>query len=132
MGSHFLQTNTPSLNALIASIATGFPAAAVLAVNNYRDRNGDAKVGKNTLAVRLGRTASKVEYAGLMVLPFALLYPLMTLNPLAWVPVLSLPLALWLVRSFWTTEPGPGFNGILAKTALFQLLFSLVETRNPE
>jgi len=126
MGSHFLQTGASTIDALIAAFAVGLPAAAVLAVNNYRDMEGDAKAGKNTLAVRMGRTVSKWEYAGLLLVPFVLLAPLIEMRSWSWLPVLSLPLALLLIRAFWTTSPGPTFNGILARTALFQLLFALL------
>jgi 1,4-dihydroxy-2-naphthoate octaprenyltransferase len=46
-------------------------AAAVITVNNYRDLDGDAKNGKNTLAVRLGRPATCRIYAAEMLAPYA-------------------------------------------------------------
>lgn len=42
-------------------------------MNNYRDLENDKRAGKNTLAVRMGRDATKVEYSFLVLLPFALL-----------------------------------------------------------
>lgn len=126
LGSHFLQTLAPTREALMVAIAVGLPAAAVLAVNNYRDLNDDAKAGKNTLAVLIGRSASKWEYGALLIVPFALLVPLSATNSGAWLAALTAPLALKLIHAFCTTEPGPAFNGILAKTALFQLAFALL------
>ena len=41
-------------------------------------------------------------------------------------PLLSLPLALKLVRRFHREAPGPVFNGILAATAGLQLAFALL------
>ncbi|MCW9035942.1 MAG: 1,4-dihydroxy-2-naphthoate polyprenyltransferase [Rhodospirillales bacterium] len=126
MGSHFLQTGAPSLPAFLAACAIGFPAAAVLTVNNYRDRDDDQKAGKNTLAVRIGSTATKVEYIALLHLPFIFLFLIKDLAPWVWLPLLSLPLATYLCHKFTTTEPGPAFNTVLAQTAMFQLAFSLL------
>ena len=40
------------------------------------------------------------------------------------IPLLSLPMAIGLVRRFWRETPGPAFNLLLAQTAKFQVLFS--------
>jgi len=41
-------------------------------------------------------------------------------------PGLTLPLALVLVRAFWRETPGPAFNPLLARTARFQVVFSVL------
>ncbi|MFZ1444446.1 MAG: UbiA family prenyltransferase, partial [Candidatus Dechloromonas phosphoritropha] len=53
-GSYYLQTLTLTPVVLTAATLVGLHAAAVITVNNYRDRDGDARNGKNTLAVLLG------------------------------------------------------------------------------
>lgn len=53
--------------------AAGFFAAAVLLVNNIRDRETDALVGKKTLAVRLGDRASRWVLAGMLAMPYVIL-----------------------------------------------------------
>lgn len=126
-GSYYLQTLSLSPGVLVAATMVGFPAAAVLVVNNYRDLDPDAQVGKRTLAVCLGRRFSRWEYTGLMLAPFVLLgaLSLQTRIGIALViPLLSLPLAIGLVRRFWRETPGPAFNPLLAQTAKFQVLFS--------
>lgn len=45
--------------------ALGLQAAVIIAVNNHRDRQGDAQVGKRTLAVRLGGGGHLVYLAAL-------------------------------------------------------------------
>lgn len=122
-GSHYLQTLSLSPAALLAGTLLGLHAAAVITVNNYRDLDGDAASGKRTLAVRLGRHAMRWLYAGEILLPYTLL-PLLG----SWLPLLSLPLALWLIRRFSSETPGPAFNGLLAATAGLQLLFALLLT----
>ena len=128
-GTYYLQTLNISPGALTASAIVGLPAAAVLVVNNYRDLDPDRQVGKITLAVWMGRSFSRWEYAALILLPFALLGLLAQQAGLGWsmlLPLLALPMAAGLVRQFWRAEPGPAFNPLLARTAMFQVMLSLV------
>jgi 1,4-dihydroxy-2-naphthoate octaprenyltransferase len=127
-GSYYLQTLTLSPLALIAATLVGIHAAAVITVNNYRDLDGDAKTGKNTLAVRCGRPVTRRIYAAEMLAPYALLPLLHSLGWLAALPLLSLPLALKLIRRFQHEAPGPTFNNILAATAGLQLAFAILLT----
>ena len=126
-GSYYLQMLTLAPVAVFAATLVGLHAAAVITVNNYRDLDGDARNGKNTLAVLLGRPATRRLYAGEMLAPYVLL-PLLA-GSLGWraaLPLLSLPLALKLVRRFHREAPGAVFNDILAATAGLQLAFALL------
>ena len=127
-GSYYLQTLTLTPGALIAATLVGLHAAAVITVNNYRDLDGDAKSGKNTLAVRCGRRITKRIYAAEMLAPYALLPLLHSLGWRAALPLLSLPLALKLIHRFQHEAPGPVFNRILAATAGLQLAFAILLT----
>ena len=127
-GSYYLQTLDLSSTALLAATLVGIHAAAVITVNNYRDLDGDAQNGKNTLAVRLGRPPIRHLYAAEMLAPYALLPLLAGLGWPAALPLLSLPLALRLIRRFHREPPGPVFNSILAATAGLQLAFALLLT----
>lgn len=122
MGSYYLQTFRLGWNVFAAASMIGLLAAAVIVVNNYRDLDCDRKVGKNTLAVCIGRTASKVEYGLLMLVPYPMLLIPMGLK-IWWLPVLTLPWAVNLVVSFCRKTPGPVFNRLLAQTVLLQLCF---------
>ena len=82
--------------------ALGLPAAAVLAVNNYRDLETDKRNGKITLAVRLGRKVSQVEYVLLMMLPFVLLA-----NLSIWLPLAFAAMGLFPVSSVHHRTAGP-------------------------
>ncbi len=127
-GSYYLQTLAITPTALLAAALVGIHAAAVITVNNYRDLDGDARNGKNTLAVRLGRPAIRRIYAVEMLAPYALLLLFADLGwPFA-LPLLSLPLAAKLIRRFYQEPPGPEFNNILAATAGLQLVFALLLT----
>jgi len=123
-GSYYLQTGRFDITALAAGALLGMPAAAVLVVNNYRDRENDRKAGRRTFAVVFGPRASRIEYALLVLLPFALLLPLAALGGRGWLaPLLAAPWAVLLVRRFMTLPAGPAFNELLAATARLQLLF---------
>jgi 1,4-dihydroxy-2-naphthoate octaprenyltransferase len=128
-GSYYLQTLAVSPGAVVGATIVGLPAAAVLVVNNYRDLDPDAAVGKRTLAVCLGRRFTRWQYAALMFVPFALLPLLGAASPLgvaAAVPLLALPSAAGLVRRFWSEAPGPAFNPLLAGTARCQVLLAVL------
>ena len=49
--------------------AVGMHAAAVLLVNNFRDRDHDLTTGRRTLAIVLGREGSLRLYALLLLCP---------------------------------------------------------------
>ena len=126
LGSYYLQAGNISLSALIVAIGIGLPASAVLLVNNYRDLETDRKVRKLTLCHHLGRPGSRALYTLLMLLPFLVpLWPGLP-QPETWLILICLPWALLLVLRFHREQPGPGFNTILAQTALFQLAYSLL------
>lgn len=129
MGSFYLQTFRFDEVAFVAANMLGLLAAAVIVVNNARDLDSDRKVGKNTLAVRIGLGWSRAEYAALMGAPFFLL-PLLGCLLLAdvaiWLPLLAAPWAALLVRRFCIEAPGAGYNRLLAQTAQLQLLFAVL------
>ena len=127
-GSYYLQTFSLTATALAAAALVGIHAAAVITVNNYRDLDGDARSGKNTLAVRLGRPATRRIYAAEMLAPYVLLPLLAGLGWPGALPLLSLPLAFRLIHRFHNEAPGPAFNDILAATAGLQLVFALLLT----
>ena len=126
-GSYYLQTLTLTPIAMVAAALVGIQAAAVITVNNYRDLDGDARNGKNTMAVLIGRPATQSIFMAEILAPYFLLLLLVpTLGWPAAMPLLSLPLALSLVQRFRRATPGPVFNQILAATAGLQLIFALL------
>jgi len=123
-GSYYLQALVlPEPAVLLTGLAIGAPAAAVLLVNNVRDRASDQRVGRRTLAVLLQPSSARWLYSILMVLPFVLL-------GLAWgwgalgLVWLSLPLFAWLSLRFARLAAGPAMNEQLGQTALAQLVLA--------
>ncbi len=113
--------------ALPASVATGLLAANVLVVNNYRDMEDDAAVGKRTTVVLFGRKVMGVVYLLSGFVAMAIMYPVWVRLPL-WamaVPCIYIVLhvATWLaiVRS-----KGAALNPLLGRTAVNLFLFALM------
>lgn len=62
MGVYYLQTGTLSWASLITGIAFGALSTGVLNLNNMRDIENDAAVGKITVAVRLGLNNARIYH----------------------------------------------------------------------
>jgi 1,4-dihydroxy-2-naphthoate polyprenyltransferase len=127
-GTYWLCTGSLGSAAIEAGLAVGLLAGAVLSVNNYRDAEGDARVGRRTLAIAAGPYLTIWIYAGLMLLPFVLLLLIGQALPRGhvWPALITLPFALALVRRFIHEPPGQGFNQILVQTVQIQSLFGLL------
>ena len=54
VGTQFVVSESVTMLSFVASLAVGALACALLVVNNLRDIEGDAVVGKRTLAVKMG------------------------------------------------------------------------------
>jgi 1,4-dihydroxy-2-naphthoate polyprenyltransferase len=67
------QVGTVTLEGWLGGVAAGAFAAAVLLVNNIRDRERDKVARKRTLSVLIGRVGSLVLYVVLMLVPFGIL-----------------------------------------------------------
>jgi 1,4-dihydroxy-2-naphthoate octaprenyltransferase len=127
-GTAFVQTGTVPPLAWLASVPVGAIATNVLVVNNVRDRETDVKAGKRTLAVRLGRRAGVIEYAALFALAYAApVAAVLWLHRAPWVllPLLTIPLAMRLVRTLATTEGRP-LNDCLVATAKLLLFYGVL------
>ena len=125
----FLQTGSwDGMDIIIpASLAVGLLAANVLVVNNYRDMEDDAAVGKRTTVVIFGRRFMSLAYLLSGIAGMAVMIPVWTRLPL-WaltVPVvyIALHLNVWLKLRQTT---GAALNPLLGRTAVNLLVFSLL------
>ena len=122
---------TVPVDSVLAGVAVGALATAIIVVNNIRDRESDQQTGKQTLAVLLGYRLSRVEYLGLLVLAYAVppVFWLRTGSPAVLAPLLTLPLATLVARTVLTRTDGAALNPALERTgqvlALYALLFAL-------
>ena len=125
----FLQTgNWEGMGVIIpTSLAVGLLAANVLVVNNYRDMEDDAAVGKRTTVVIFGRRFMSMAYLLSGIAGMAAMIPVWTRLPL-WalaVPVVYIVLhfMVWLQLRQAT---GSALNPLLGRTAVNLLVFSLL------
>ncbi len=113
---------------LWASIPVGCLVTAILIVNNLRDIDTDRRTGKMTLAVRLGRRGTRLEFAACVAIAYIVGLGLGLaglVGPWWWLPLLSLPLGVWLVRYVSQTEGRP-LNHALKRTGQLHLLLGVL------
>jgi 1,4-dihydroxy-2-naphthoate octaprenyltransferase len=65
IGTVYVQELRVTALAIAGGVSTGCLAMAILVLNNLRDIDTDRAAGKRTLAVKLGRAATRVELLGL-------------------------------------------------------------------
>ncbi len=127
-GTVYVQMGTFPPEAWLAGAGIGAMSTAILVVNNLRDIDTDARAGKRTMAVRLGRVGTQVEYAWLWSV--AGLVPAIGISAYEW-PVWTL--ASWLgfgvavpaMRRVWTHREPAELLPALAQTAAGLLVYAV-------
>jgi 1,4-dihydroxy-2-naphthoate polyprenyltransferase len=127
-GTVYVQLAGVPCLAVWAAVPVGALATAIIVVNNLRDRVTDVRVGKRTLAVRLGRTGALGEYGALLVASYAVSVGLSAAKHEPWLllPLLSLPLAVSRMRALVRAASGPEFNACLAATGQLLLTYGVL------
>lgn len=124
-GTQFVIGGSITLLGVVAAIAVGLLAVALLIVNNLRDIPGDRAHGKKTLAVRIGDRATRRLYVGVVVAAFVCVV-LVGLRE-SWA-------LLGLIGAVWTLAPiqrvlrgerGQDLIVVLGSTARVQLITGL-------
>jgi 1,4-dihydroxy-2-naphthoate octaprenyltransferase len=122
VGTTFVQTRSVEGLAAAASVPVGLLIVAILVVNNLRDLDGDAAVGKRTLAVLLGDRATRLLYVGLFVGAFAVVAGIGVVRPWALLGLLAAPLAVPPSRVVLTGGRGPALIAALQGTGRLTLV----------
>ena len=103
----------------------------ILVVNNYRDIDEDRIANKNTLAVKLGKTFTRLQYVSFMIISYLVpfvVYVTFKNSPFVFLPLLSFPLSVKLVKMIYKLE-GSELNKTLELTAklsgIYAILFAI-------
>ncbi len=126
VGSDYVQTGAVRAVALAASVPVGALSTAILLLNNLRDIDTDRVAGKRTLAVRLGRGATRMQYLGCLaaaVVAPAAMRAAGLLGPLFWLPWITLPMMAGLARTVLREDQAPALIRALKRTALLLLVY---------
>jgi 1,4-dihydroxy-2-naphthoate octaprenyltransferase len=129
VGSYYVQTEDLRWETFALSAPIGLLAAAILVVNNVRDIDTDRRAGKRTLAVKLGRPASRRLYVAMLGIAFlapAVVWLAGGLSAWVLLALVAAPLAAPLVRTVATRTDGPGLNSALAGTGRLLAAFSVL------
>lgn len=128
-GTYFVQAGEVSAVALLAAVPMGCTVTMILVVNNLRDVDTDRAAKKTTLAVVIGKRATRAWYALLAIVAFAVaisLWPVAGLSP----AVLVTLGAAWFLRpplrAVLGGVEGRPLNLALKATARFHLVFGLL------
>ena len=130
IGSAYVQTESLSGLAFVLSIPVGVFATALLVINNLRDREGDAAVGKRTLAVRIGDSSTRVLYIGSMLGAFVLIAVTAALSsrPALLLGLIGLVTATPGIRTVAQGAQGRSLIPVLEATGRTQLVAGLAMT----
>jgi len=129
LGAYYVQTETFAWEPFLASIPVGLLVAAILHANNVRDIDNDRRNRKWTLAALAGRPVADIEFVALVLAGYALVVAMTVAGVAPWpvlVTLLTLPLAVNLVRFEARTTSPRALNLVLARTAGLHMLFGLL------
>ncbi|MDX1446835.1 1,4-dihydroxy-2-naphthoate octaprenyltransferase [Lishizhenia sp.] len=94
LGIFTLLAKTFDILLILPAIGIGLLSTAVLNLNNLRDHENDAKVGKNTIIVKMGYEKGKRHHARLIHMAFFCFLTFFALQENAWMLIGLLPFAI--------------------------------------
>ncbi|MGG8496569.1 1,4-dihydroxy-2-naphthoate octaprenyltransferase [Tenacibaculum sp. TC6] len=129
VGTYFLYTKQLEFTVFLPAFTVGLLSTAVLNLNNMRDRENDAKSGKNTLVVKIGSEFAKYYHYYLIGASFlfALLYTVIHYKtPYQFLFIIAyIPLVKHLLFVMKNKEEAL-LDGELKKVALSTFLFAIL------
>jgi 1,4-dihydroxy-2-naphthoate octaprenyltransferase len=126
LGAYYVQTEAWAWLPFVASLPIGLLVAAILHANNVRDIDNDRRNNKWTLAALAGRPAADYEFIALMLGGYAIVVVMTLFGAAPWpvlVTLLTLPIALRIVRLLSAARSPRALNAVLAQTAGLHMLF---------
>ncbi|MFD1425874.1 1,4-dihydroxy-2-naphthoate octaprenyltransferase [Kroppenstedtia sanguinis] len=128
----FIQVGTLTLNSLLVSIPIAILVGAIMMANNIRDREGDEKNGRKTLAILLGHQGAVRFLTGMFIVSYLWVLLLVLIGEATpWILLvgLSLPKSIQAIRGFQgkttNTEMAPSMKFTAQVNTLFGLLLAM-------
>jgi 1,4-dihydroxy-2-naphthoate octaprenyltransferase len=126
MGTTYVVAESWSVRSFIVGSIAGLLAVALLVVNNLRDLDNDARVGKRTMAVRLGDRATRRLYVACYVIVLAIIVSAALGRPVVLISLVGvLPAARASLRVL-RGAAGRELIAVLGLTARAQLLIGVL------
>jgi 1,4-dihydroxy-2-naphthoate octaprenyltransferase len=126
VGSTYVQTSSVSRLSLVASVAVGLLAVALLVINNLRDIVGDSASGKTTLAVLVGESTTRTAFVAIFVLVAVAICVAAVSRPPAGVALVGLLAAIAPIRVVLGGARGALLIPVLGQVGRVQLLTGLL------
>ena len=128
LGAYFVQLKTFSYPAILLSLVVGFLSVGVLNLNNMRDIDNDAFVGKRTLVVIMGAAIAKKYHLFLLIVSVSILVYVFSSVSIRffWIPYLAIiPLMVHFISVLKNSEP-KFFDPELKKLSLSIFFLSIL------
>lgn len=127
-GTYYVQALTWTPDVTIASLICGLLIDTLLVVNNYRDREADARSGKRTVIVRFGERFGEYLYLILGLLASLLCLCFLINGQLfaALLPLFYIIPHIFTWRKMVRIHSGKKLNSILGETSRNMLLFGIL------
>ncbi|MBJ7451579.1 MAG: 1,4-dihydroxy-2-naphthoate polyprenyltransferase [Blastococcus sp.] len=122
VGTTYVQTRTLPGLAFAVAVPIGLLIVAILVVNNLRDIDGDALVGKRTLAVLLGERGTRWAFAGLFGVALLVVVAVGVVRPWVLITLLAVPLGVPPLRTVLGGGRGPALIAALGGTGRLTLV----------
>jgi 1,4-dihydroxy-2-naphthoate polyprenyltransferase len=126
LGSTYVQHGSFTLVSALASLAVGSLTTALLVVNNLRDIPGDAVSGKRTLAVKMGDSATRQLYLGLLAAAAIATLAIVPLRPWVLVALIAAAAAVRPVQIVRSGATGRALVPALIDTGRLELAFGVL------
>lgn len=124
-GTTYVIIQKVTRTSIVASIAVGCLACALLVVNNLRDIPGDTVAGKKTLAVRLGDRQTRRMYFALIAISAAAIVLIAVAHPTSLIGLIGLLVVLPAIRKVSKGAVGKDLIDVLGITGRTQIATAL-------
>ena len=128
-GTYYLQTHSIDSLIILPALSSGLLATAVLNINNLRDIEQDAKVGKNTLVVRIGAKMGRIYHCVLLsvaALCYILFAASTAFSPWHFLFLLAFPLLLKHALFVYRSKEPAVLRPMLAQMSMISLFINIL------